>query len=232
MDTNGSARRSSTLTRSRDASGWSVRMQATGWPWMSSRDDQPDRHLVTREVVDQAQVEGALAEALVDVALLGVDHLDAGRAVARVEVEEGRGEQARRRRVDSADPELAHPHGLVAGSLAEAVDGLEHLGHVLEQVEPLPTDARAGAPPVEQRGAELLLELGDGLAQGRLRDVHGLAGAPQRPVRGHCREVLQLFDPHRCLLCRASRGWLPVTSDRRNLSRDRSGRAGDASKVY
>ena len=158
--------------------------------------DQPDRHLVTREVVDQAQVEGALAEPLVDVALLGVDHLDAGRAVARVEVEEGRREQARRRRVDGADPELAHPHGLVAGGLAQAVDGLEHLGHVLEQVEPLPADPRAGAPPVEQVVPSSFSSLVTASLRAGCEMCMRLAGPPQRPVRGHCREVLQLLDPH------------------------------------
>ena len=85
---------------------------------------------------------------------------------------------------------------LVAGRGAQPVDRLEHLDHELLELAAALADPGAGAAPVEQGDAELALELGDGLAQRRLRDVQVLARAAQGPVLGHRREVLQLLDPH------------------------------------
>ena len=73
-------------------------------------------------------------------ACAAVDDLDAARPVPRVQVAQGRREQARGRGVDGADAQVATAYGLLAGRLAQPVDGLEHLGHVLQQVEALPAD--------------------------------------------------------------------------------------------
>ena len=82
------------------------------------------------------------------------------------------------------------------GGLPQPVDGVEHLGHVGQQVLALPADPRARAAPVEQRDAELALELAERLAEGGLGQVQRLAGAPQRAVLGDGGEVLQLLDAH------------------------------------
>ncbi len=60
--------------------------------------DERRRHLVAGQHVDQAQVERALGETLLDVDLPAVDHLDAARAVPGVQVAQGGREQARRTR--------------------------------------------------------------------------------------------------------------------------------------
>ena len=98
------------------------------------------RQLVAGEHVEETEVERALGETLLDVGVTAGDHLDAARPVTGVEVAQGGGEQAGGRRVDRPDAQVAAAYGLLAGGLAQPVDGLEHLDHELLEVQALPAD--------------------------------------------------------------------------------------------
>ena len=106
---------------------------------------------------------------------------------------------------------VARDQRLVARGLAEPVDGVEHLGHVGQQVLALAADPGPRAAPVQQRDAELALQLAERLAQGRLGQVQRLAGAAQRAVLGDGGEVLQLFDAHAGSVRRGRCKVLPIT---------------------
>ena len=86
------------MTRSLAASGWSTRRQATGVPSMSRSATSDGGTSSPGSTLTRPEVERALGEALLDVDLPAVDHLDAARPVAGVQVAQGGGEQARRTR--------------------------------------------------------------------------------------------------------------------------------------
>ena len=133
------------------------------------------RELVAAEQVDQAEIERALEHAVDDAGVGQVDHLDRGRAAAPLEGQDRRRHHRRGAGVDRAD---AHGPGdavLVARGRTEPVDGLEHLGHVGEQLAARAVDPGPTAVPVEQGDPELALELADALAERGLRDVQVLA---------------------------------------------------------
>ena len=133
------------------------------------------RELVAAQQVDQAEVEGALEHAVDDAGVGQVDHLDGGGAAAVLEGQDRGRHHRRGAGVHGAD---AHGPGdavLVARRRTEPVDGLQHLGHVGEQLAAGAVDPGPAAVPVEQGDPELALQLADALAEGRLRDVQVLA---------------------------------------------------------
>lgn len=137
--------------------------------------DQVDRCVVPVQHVDEAEVERTLGQPLVDLRLLQRQHLDGRAGQAVLEGPDRRHQERRGGRVDRAEADQPAVRPLVAGGDAEPVDGGKDLDHVGQQVAPLAADLRAGPAPVEQGDAELALELGDGLAERRLRDVELLA---------------------------------------------------------
>ena len=114
-----------------------------------------------------------------------------------------RHQQGRAGGVHGPDPEVARHERLVAGRLPQPVDRLEHLRHVRQQVLALPADPGTRAAAVEQRHAELALELAERLAERGLGQVQRLARPPQGAVPGDGGEVLQLLDAHAGSRCRS-----------------------------
>ncbi len=98
--------------------------------------------------------------------------------------------------VDGPDPDEPRGRQLVTGRLAQAVGSVEDLDDVLQQLAAGLADPGPGAPAVEQGDAELLLELGQRLAEGGLGDVQVLARATQRAVLDDGDDELELLEAH------------------------------------
>ena len=106
----------------------------------------------------------------------------AGQEIRRDGGNRGQGEPARIRRVGDAGARV----------LGEAQD---LIGVALEQPAGL-GQPHAPAQALEQRLAQLAFELGDLLAERRLRHVTGLGGARHVAVLGHLGEVTKLMHLH------------------------------------
>src|SRR6201999_2381588 len=84
-----------------------------------------------------------------------------------------------------------------APAARQAVDGVENGEQVGVELPRPGVHAHARTRAVEQRDAELALEVADALAQGRLGEVQLLGRTPERPESGDGFDVLQLLESHK-----------------------------------
>ncbi len=163
--------------------------------------EQLGRHEVGMDVITgkqghQTDVERALPQSALHLLVAQLTQVD-----RRVRIGQGPTAQCRQHdradaEVHTADPRLAVELRLAPRGRAQPVGGVQDLDDPGEQSRAGGVDAGPGPVPVQQRHAELALELGDRLAQRRLRDVQLLSGAPQRSVLADRPDVLQLLQPH------------------------------------
>ena len=99
------------------------------------------------------------------------------------------------RRADAKRPR--HRPRAVAQHAQALVDLAQRLGRVADEVLAGFGQHDALADAVEQRAADLLLELADLVRQRRLRDVNALGGAGEAQALGERREIAEVAELHR-----------------------------------